>query len=558
MPPKRPVDVLVLDSDDEDPAPARCRPAPSESHALSASGAASGEHQFEEDLALAMELSLKHQQQDDSKKQQTSPLDNETPAQASSSGGETRADLERARLERQRAREANAPEGGPIATPSTSATVRKTGPASRVATVADLPLDHDGDSSIPAQPAPSRPTPRTKTALRFWDGAVKRVPNIYVPDEESLSFGDLVGPRETLEKAVVSAYCMDASWVASHFPADSPLLLVMPRVPGDNLPKMVPVPVKDNTLRVIPPYGRDVPDPGVMHIKLMLYFHADFLRIIIPTANAVDFDWARIDNILYVHDFPLLAPAQVQDNPLNNPTGTQFSRRLIETCKDMEIPKGILADTRIYDFTRSADVRLVPSIQGTWPQARYDRGGGLAALARAVSELNFASGGRWELEATGSSIGRYYSSNWLGQMLGAANGIHPSTYFGTSKDSKVPAVIPKTDKLPIKILFPTESEILEVLGIHKYTSSPAPAHEGFIYLGSHNFTGAAWGQLQISKADGPQLVLKNWELGVVLPIRASSAEELEAKASDLVSYRRPVVRYGPNDRPWHQELFLKN
>lgn len=64
---------------------------------------------------------------------------------------------------------------------------------------------------------------------------------------------------------------------------------------------------------------------------------------------------------------------------------------------------------------------------------------------------------RWQ----GSSIGRYYSSNWLGQMLGAANGIHPSTYFGTSKDSKVPAVIPKTDKLPIKILFPTESEILE-------------------------------------------------------------------------------------------------
>lgn len=360
MPPKRPVDVLVLDSDDEDPAPARCRPAPSESHALSASGAASGEHQFEEDLALAMELSLKHQQQDDSKKQQTSPLDKETPAQASSSGGETRADLERARLERQRAREANAPEGGPIATPSTSATVRKTGPASRVATVADLPLDHDGDSSIPAQPSPSRPTPRTKTALRFWDGAVKRVPNIYVPDEESLSFGDLVGPRETLEKAVVSAYCMDASWVASHFPADSPLLLVMPRAPGDNLPKMVPVPVKDNTLRVIPPYGRDVPDPGVMHIKLMvrenlrssrlfpgilteaprqLYFHADFLRIIIPTANAVDFDWARIDNILYVHDFPLLAPAQVQDNPLNNPTGTQFSRRLIETCKgSQDIP----------------------------------------------------------------------------------------------------------------------------------------------------------------------------------------------------------------------------
>lgn len=62
------------------------------------------------------------------------------------------------------------------------------------------------------------------------------------------------------------------------------------------------------------------------------------------------------------------------------------------------------------------------------------------------------------------------------------------------------------------------------------------------------------------------------------PVRASSAEELEAKATELVTYKRPLVKvcsptlllgfcvqltglalqYGPNDVPWQQELFLKD
>lgn len=80
-------------------------------------------------------------------------------------------------------------------------------------------------------------------------------------------------------------------------------------------------------------------------------------------------------------------------------------------------------------------------------------------------------------------------------------------------------------------------------------------------------TPAAWGRLE-NAAGGPQLKLANWELGVLLPsacnfarirlaaeisadecsrgplVRASSAEELEKKASDLVTYRRPLVPVG--------------
>lgn len=123
---------------------------------------------------------------------------------------------------------------------------------------------------------------------------------------------------------------------------------------------------------------------------------------------------------------------------------------------------------------------------GRWPRADYDKGGGLAALARAVTSFNFAPGGRWEIEATvraipstrrrvpsqltnmgslqGSSIGRY-KNNWLAQMLGAANGIHPASYFRAGAGNQIPALIPRTPagektRLPIRIIFPTEDEIL--------------------------------------------------------------------------------------------------
>ncbi|GAA5826140.1 hypothetical protein JCM11251_007178 [Rhodosporidiobolus azoricus] len=66
-----------------------------------------------------------------------------------------------------------------------------------------------------------------KSSHQFWQGAVKRVPNAWLPDPDSWSFDDLIGDKSTLDAAVVSAYCLEPEWVASHFPDETPLLLVM-------------------------------------------------------------------------------------------------------------------------------------------------------------------------------------------------------------------------------------------------------------------------------------------------------------------------------------------
>lgn len=290
--------------------------------------------------------------------------------------------------------------------------------------------------------------------------------------------------------------------------------------------------------------------------------------------------------------------------------------------------------------------------------------------------------------AQGSSIGSYNPA-WLSQMLGACSGIHPASYFRSGRNNAVPPGSPapavgQPVNLPIKIVFPTETEITgsfggapgggtlfcpvkrweepnfprhlfhrgqskrprvaahtkisessapvthatveahvllvgAVLALHKFDrgSLVPPKHEGWMYLGSHNLcvssafprrcfayaktrdrsTPAAWGKLQ-NGSNGPQIVLNNYELGVMLPspslppglappllTRSSCTQSALTRPKSLsakrASWSRIAARcrgcvpslasapsgtpahpplltsqYSPDERPWQQERFL--
>ena len=65
---------------------------------------------------------------------------------------------------------------------------------------------------------------------------------------------------------------------------------------------------------------------------------------------------------------------------------------------------------------------------------------------------------------------------------------------------------------------------------------------GYVYLGSHNFTRAAWGTISGTQAQ-PTQSLSNWELGIVLPLT-------EYDAWDAIPYNRHIEPYGADDIPW--------
>lgn len=126
------------------------------------------------------------------------------------------------------------------------------------------------------------------------------------------------------------------------------------------------------------------------------------------------------------------------------------------------MPKRFVVEYKKWDFSSSKDVRLIASVQGTWHGwDEIKKGGGVPGLATQVRSLGFSPGGKWQIEAQGSSLGNF-TVNWLAQMMGACEGFHPKRYF--TKKQPTPPHHPQLKSsmptsLPIKIVFPTDDEI---------------------------------------------------------------------------------------------------
>ncbi|GAA5978291.1 hypothetical protein JCM5350_002254 [Sporobolomyces pararoseus] len=561
-------------------------------------------------------------------------------------GGLNRAEMEKARLERVAKLDSSSQQSSFSPSSSfSSASGNYSNKRSRIATLSDL-------SSSTSSSSTSNPS-SSSSEQRFFSGEIRRVYNRhdpFPPPLDTSTFSSLIGSPSTLVGSIISSYVWDLNWVLNHFPSktckDVPILLIMPRPNGDNekeglikvsgkwdLEKLRPQGTEgtgNNYLREvyrsIPRESREV-SYGCMHIKFLVFFHDDYCRIVIPTANAIEYDWSIIDNAFYVQDFPLLKQESSKDSsPWENPTLSQFSSNFITIVNKLGANKAFLSLFKPYDFTKSSDVRLVHSIQGkyTTPES-LDKGGGFASLSKSVESLNFnkdkslkASDGDWEIEVTGSSISRY-SPTWLIQFLSSCQGIHPTSYFTHSlsrPNSKTSPLYPLKpnpplgrgqsydySKLPLKILFPTKEEILNsyegvegggtiffpktrwseknfpksllykgkskrdrvaahtkmILASHKIeTKEGIKTFEGFVYVGSHNFTTSAWGQLQDGQSGVKQLLVNNYELGVIVPVKGCQTErDFEEKVNKLVSYKRTpsLEKFGMNDVPWMQDDF---
>ncbi|KAK4049746.1 hypothetical protein OIO90_005327 [Microbotryomycetes sp. JL221] len=601
--PGPPVETIVIDDDDDDD---------SEDNELlhvepNAAAGDHGEADFQTQLELAIALSMQeagrsHEARSTNNNGQPRTTTSVTDSRATAA--QSRSDMERERLERQRRRQLEDE-------PSTSSSVRPEKRA-RVATIGDLNQADQQSSSSSSSFTPSSfniGAAKSSSGMprRFWDGRIMRVHNQMVPTSDSLTFPQVIDKSSQLESAIVGAYVLDPTWVVSHFDDATRLLLIMPGSPpqpGQPVPKgydwtqarysQVLETVKPNTFCSNPRTIVFGPQrESLMHTKIIALFYRDFCRICIPTANAVPYDWDTIDNSMYIHDFPLLKSNVDHDKmtPRTNPTGTQFTKKLLDVLQSLYVPNNFVSPFRKYDFSTSAQVRLIASTSGNWTGwDEMKRGGGHPAMATILKDLGFSKGGSWSFEAQGSSIGMY-TDNWLAQMCQSLAGRHPNEYY--SKKTPLPAGVDKK-RWPLKVVYPTMNEVeaswggtghggtifcttkhwaraknlnlfykcvskrsrvtmhtKTVLGLHK--NAETDTYEGYVYVGSHNFTSAAWGALQTSSSTNqPQLFMKNHEMGVIVPFRAINEQDLERQASESVTYKRPLAPYGPNDEPWMQ------
>ncbi|KAL0567808.1 hypothetical protein V5O48_014189 [Marasmius crinis-equi] len=124
----------------------------------------------------------------------------------------------------------------------------------------------------------------------------------------------------------------------------------------------------------------------------------------------------------------------------------------------------------------------------------------------------------------------------------------PSTSSATSKAQARPGTSNGNGK---------QKEIPEISDDESVTESetepesdediPGPSAVGWAYMGSHNFTPAAWGTLSGSSSC-PVLNIRNYELGIVFPLKT------QADVETVACWERPAEGYaGTGKEPWIRE-----
>ncbi|KAK0288337.1 hypothetical protein LTR91_021900 [Friedmanniomyces endolithicus] len=267
---------------------------------------------------------------------------------------------------------------------------------------------------------------------------------------DDIKLEDVLEPH-TLRTAVLSAFQWDPDWILSK-------LKIPPK--GGSTKCVFIMQAKDDALKnqmlretehqrsflrlCFPPM------PGAvhcMHSKLMLLFHPTKLRIAIPTANLLAFDWGEtgmMENSVFLLDLPRLP----NDSQADKTTLPAFAQDLLFFLEQQTLDQDILSGILNFDFAATAHMRFVHTAGGTFFGGQAQRTG-LLGLSRAVRDLDLPTAADLHLDFAASSIGSL-NDDFLRSLHSAARGEDLIAIAeATSKQSKAqffqpPAAKPTT------------------------------------------------------------------------------------------------------------------
>ncbi|KAJ7193807.1 phospholipase D/nuclease [Mycena pura] len=263
----------------------------------------------------------------------------------------------------------------------------------------------------------------------FPEGAILRIDTQHATKAKSpcIRLSEVLGPREDIAFAILSAFVVDPAWLYSFFDPETPVVLVAdPNMCGgggqsdsddDDRPRKPTMKnVFPNWIRVCPPLNQS--GYGCMHMKYMLLFaKSGALRIVVGSANLVPYDWRDVENYVFILDIPRAVPGagtvklRAGEQPGEafpamlaaalRATGVEEALEIMRRQGHDSLPLPTLVPSaprskskeaptspleRGWDWTR-VRAALVPSIPGKWQGWAGDRAvlrNGQARLLRAV------------------------------------------------------------------------------------------------------------------------------------------------------------------------------
>lgn len=102
---------------------------------------------------------------------------------------------------------------------------------------------------------------------------------------------------------------------------------------------------------------------GIMHSKLQLLKYSGYLRIVIPSANLVPYDWGEtgvMENSVFIIDLPRKEdPGVTIPNPNES---TLFKEELCYFLQAQGLDDSLIKSLSNYDFSATARYRFVHSM----------------------------------------------------------------------------------------------------------------------------------------------------------------------------------------------------
>lgn len=451
----------------------------------------------------------------------------------------------------------------------------------------------------------------------YWSGTIKKSFNIHSKSAPGTPFEDFLRPTTPfrangLTHVIMATFCEDIQWLSQMFPkGESAPEITMITLAQGELKAGVYAPLHPqlpNWIRLVVP-RRGLSEYTTMHMKFIILFYEDRLRLMILSGNLVDYDWRRIENTAFIHDFPRLKNDEKD-------TTSEYGKQMRRVLSSLSVPAGHHAMRMMesYDMSSDCEAKIVASIPTFTPVAGWAaiEELGIGRLGLVVREILGDKMLEVDVEAQGSSMGSY-SPRWLQQFHLICTGADYKKHLPLPAGAKAVKAWASATKCkeseqwpPIRLLFPTDSWVKTqsvegvngaltffgkkkvsiekgfikllhqpvslrgnimmhhkaIVAIKKGCEYAAHSDEkdlvGWAYMGSHNLTQAAWGNISSGKKGGEvQLSINNWELGVVVPISSNDLKESqqylpENMKASIITWKRPVEKYKESDVPWDQ------
>ncbi|RGP61502.1 tyrosyl-dna phosphodiesterase 1 [Fusarium longipes] len=263
------------------------------------------------------------------------------------------------------------------------------------------------DEDVVEVPPPKRMTPCVETPrtvatalspslLPYPKGAIKRTwAKGYPRTSEDIKIEE-VFQKDKLELALLSSYQWDDEWLVSKLDLRKTKLVLLAFADNEAQKSEMRSNAPPGIKFVFPAMN----GPGAMHSKLQLLKYPDYLRVVVPTANLVPYDWGEtgvMENMVFLVDLPRL-----KDSANHRPTA--FSTELGRFLSATGVGESMVSSLTNYDFSQTKHLGFVYTIPGGHQGDELKRIG-YSGLGTSVASLGLATDDPIEVDFVCASLG---------------------------------------------------------------------------------------------------------------------------------------------------------